>query len=108
MQIHLLDPQLHNHTITGSIRFRDLEGKLLQFQTSQRPAKRAFAFHAQVALHHARGRRWPAAQRISVPEHAWSSEGCPKDLQERYFVDQLQLVDQVQLLDQMQLVGLTS
>ena len=95
MQIHILDPQLGPKVVhaevkdsTGrQIKFQDLNGTVLQFATAARPAKRAFAWHAEMALRFGSDKQWPAATTLDVPPFAWSSETCDSEIRERFFGD---------------------
>ena len=95
MQIHILDPQLGPKMVhaevkdsTGcQIKFQDLDGTVLQFATAARPAKRAFAWHAEMALRFGSDKQWPAATTLAVPPFAWSSETCDSEIRERFFGD---------------------
>ena len=95
----MLDPSLGSEIVSNTIlsdfgaaiRFADINGKQLQFVTEARPAKRAFAWHAEQALRFGRTAGWPAASLLTVPPSAWSSDACNSGIRERYFQDLLEL-----------------
>ena len=99
VQVHILDPLLVSEMINKSIlsnsgaaiRFADIDGNLLQFATEARPAKRAFAWHAEEALQFGKAVGWPAAFLLTVPPSAWTSETCDSSIRDRYFQDLLEL-----------------
>lgn len=99
MQLHILDPSLRSEMINNTIlnasgaavKFADIDGTVLQFVTEIRPAKRAFAWHAEEALHFGKAVGWPAASLLSVPPSAWSSDTCDSSIRHRYFHDLLEL-----------------
>ncbi len=99
MQTHILDLELGDSMVhdeikdsTGrTIKFEDLDGTVLQFATAACPAKRAFAFHAEMALHYGSDKKWPAATKLHIPSFAWSSETCDSEIRERFFRDLMQL-----------------
>jgi len=70
---------------------KDLDGTVLQFATAARPAKRAFAFHAEMGLHYGSDKKWPAATKLHIPSFAWSSETCDSEIRERFFGDLMEL-----------------
>ena len=84
-----------NNTILNAdgnvVRFQDVDGELLQFATEARPAKRAFAWHAEAALRLGKGFGWPAAFALTVPGGAWGSDTCDSSIRNQYFRDVLQL-----------------
>ena len=95
MQIHILDPQLGPNMVhaeimdpTGrQIQFQDLDGTVLRFAMAARPAKRASAWHAEMALQFGSDKQWPAATTLDVPPFAWSSETCDSEIRERFLRD---------------------
>ncbi|DBA95588.1 TPA: hypothetical protein ACH3X3_013437 [Trebouxia sp. C0006] len=99
VQLHILDPSLGSEMINNTIlnasgaavKFADIDGTALQFVTETRPAKRAFAWHAEEALHFGKAVGWPAASLLTVPPSAWSSETCDSSIRDRYFHDLLEL-----------------
>ena len=102
VQIRLLDPALFQPNqkfkatcddgVARSFLFSSLEGKPLDFCTPARPAKRALAWLAEVALRSAKQKNWPAAEDLDVPEAGWSSDTCDASLRERFFADALDLM----------------
>lgn len=99
VQLHILDPSLGSEMINNTIlnasgaavKFADIDGTALQFVTETRPAKRAFAWHAEEALHFGKAVGWPAASLLTVPPSAWSSDTCDSSIRDRYFHDLLEL-----------------
>ena len=99
VQLHILHPSLgaemiHNTILNASgdaVKFTDIDGNLLQFATEARPSKRAFAWHAEEALHFGKAVGWPAASLLTVPPSAWSSDTCDSSICNRYFHDLLEL-----------------
>lgn len=99
MQLHVLDRALGSEIINNNIlhasgatvKFADIDDKTVQFATEARPAKRAFAWHAEEALHFGKAVGWPAASLLSVPPSAWSSDTCDSSIRDRYFHDLLEL-----------------
>ncbi|KAL3137348.1 hypothetical protein ABBQ32_006880 [Trebouxia sp. C0010 RCD-2024] len=97
--LHVLDPSLgsemiYNTILTASgatVKFADIDGNLLHFATEARPAKRAFAWHAEEALRFGKVVGWPAASLLTVPPSAWSSDTCDSSIRDRYFHDLLEL-----------------
>ena len=97
--MHILDPSLGAEIISNIIlsdsgaasRLEDINGNQLQFVTEARPAKRAFAWHAEQALRFGRSAGWPAASLLTVPPSAWSSDTCDSNIRDRYFQDLLEL-----------------
>ena len=97
--MHILDPslnsELNNNTILSdsgaAIRFADINRNQLRFVTQVRPAKRAFAWHAEEALHFSRAAGWLAASSLTVPPSAWSCDTCDSSIRDRYFQDLLKL-----------------
>ncbi len=98
LQIHLLDPELAECVIDNDIkdpnegpgRYSALYGKLLEFGTEARPAKRSLAFHAQVLLHFGRRNKWAAAEVLRVP---WELDPFAASfLRERNLIDLSMLV----------------
>ncbi len=113
VQVHILSPDLSPKMVHNSIRddatnapitFEDLDGQLLRFATEARPAKQAFAWHAEGALRIGKALGWPAASRHTVPRVAWSSETCDSAIRERYFHDQQSNVAMTAVLKQMWLL----
>ena len=99
VQLHILDPSLSSEMINNTIlsasgaavKFADIDGTALQFVTETRPAKRAFAWHAEEALHFGKAVGWPAASLLTVPPSAWSSDTCDSSIRDQYFHDLLEL-----------------
>ena len=99
MQLHILDPSLGSEMINNTIlnasgaavKFADIDGAALQFVTETRPTKRAFAWHAEEALHWGKAVGWPAASLLTVPPSAWSSDTCDSSIRDQYFHDLLEL-----------------
>lgn len=99
VQLHILDPLLSLEMITNTIlsasgaalTFADIDGNLLQFATETCPCKRAFAWHAEEALHFGKAVGWPAASLLTVPPSAWSSDTSDLSIRNRYFHDLLEL-----------------
>ena len=99
LQLHILDPSLgsemvHKTILNASgaaVKFADIDGTALQFVTEIRPAKRAFAWHAEEALYFGIAVCWPAASLLTVPPSAWSSDPCDSSIRDRYFRDLLEL-----------------
>lgn len=97
--LHILDPSLGSEMINNAIlgasgaavKFADIDGTALQFVTETRPAKRAFAWHAEEALHFGKAVGWPAASLLTVPPSAWSSDTCDSSIRDQYFHDLLEL-----------------
>lgn len=97
--MHILDPTLGpemlNHDIKSAdgsvIRFAELDGTSLNFATEARPAKRAFALHAQAGLRFARKVGWAAAINLSVPPTAWGSDTCDAGIREQFLSDAISL-----------------
>ena len=74
------------------VALREKENQLMVIQSGgQRPAKRAFAWHAEEALHFGKAVGWPAASLLTVPPSAWSSDTCDSSIRDRYFHDLLEL-----------------
>ena len=99
VQLHILDPSLGSEMINNTIlsasgvavKFADIDGTALQFVTETRPAKRAFAWHAEEALHFGKAVGWPAASLLTVPTSARSSDTCDSSIRDQYFHDLLEL-----------------
>ena len=99
VQLHVLDPSLGSEMINNTIlnasgaavKFADIDGAALQFVTETCPAKRAFAWHAEEALHFGKAVGWPAASLLTVPPSAWSSDTCDSSIRDQYFHDLLKL-----------------
>ena len=99
VQLHILDPSLGSEMINNTIlnasgaavKFADIDGTALQFVTETRPAKRAFAWHAEEALHFGKAVGWPAASLLTVPPSAWSSDTCDSSIRDQYFHDLLEM-----------------
>ncbi|KAA6429218.1 MAG: hypothetical protein FRX49_00614 [Trebouxia sp. A1-2] len=97
--LHVLDPSLGSEMINNTIlnasgaavKFADIDGAALQFVTETCPAKRAFAWHAEEALHFGKAVGWPAASLLTVPPSAWSSDTCDSSIRDQYFHDLLKL-----------------
>ncbi|KAA6425416.1 MAG: hypothetical protein FRX49_04909 [Trebouxia sp. A1-2] len=97
--LHILDPSLSSEIVNNTIlnasgaavKFADIDGNALQFVTETRPAKRAFAWHAEEALHFGKAVGWPAASLLTVPPSAWSSDTCDSGIRDQYFRDLLEL-----------------
>lgn len=103
-KIHILDPQLgpkmvHAEVKDCQIKFQDLDGTVLQFATAARPAKRAFAWHAEMAVRFGSDKQWSAATTLAVPPFAWSSETCDSEIRERFFGDLMGLSSAATTLD---------
>lgn len=75
----------------AAVKFADIDGTALQFVTETRPAKWAFAWHAEEALHFGKAVGWPAASLLTVPPSAWSSDTCDSSIRDQYFHDLLEL-----------------
>ena len=75
-----------NNTILNAsgaaVKFADIDGTALPFVTETPPAKRAFAWHAEEALHFGKAVGWPAAFLLTVPPRpsAWSSDTCDSSI----------------------------
>ena len=99
VQLHILDPSLDSEMINNTIldasgaavKFADIDGTALQFVTETRPAKRAFAWHAEEALHFGKAVGCPAASLLTVPASAWSSDTCDSSIRDQHFHDLLEL-----------------
>ena len=75
----------------AAVKFADIDGTVLQFVTGTRPAKRAFAWHSEEALHFGKAVGWPAASLLTVHPSAWSSDTCDSSICDQYFHDLLEL-----------------
>ncbi|KAL0020581.1 hypothetical protein WJX77_005535 [Trebouxia sp. C0004] len=97
--LHILDPSIGSEMINNTVlsasgaavAFSDIDGNLLRFATETRPCKRAFAWHAEEALHFGKAVGWPAASLLAVPPSAWSSDTCDSSIRSRDFRDVLEL-----------------
>ncbi|DBA90302.1 TPA: hypothetical protein ACH3X1_003589 [Trebouxia sp. C0004] len=91
--VHILSPDLSPKIVHNSIRddatnapitLGVIDGQLLQVATEARPAKLAFAWHAEGALRIGKALGWPSASHQTVPPVAWSSETCDSAIFERH------------------------
>jgi hypothetical protein len=90
-RIIILNPALRGKLIKAGgeceLKFDDLDGKLLEFKTAARPAKRLVGFRARLAIRYAKGKNWIAREEVRVPEAAWSSPTFDNKLMARFLED---------------------
>lgn len=102
LQVHVLQPTLLSDPKRVFIgqggrsdgkKWSDVHKQPLHFRSTNYPARRLLALHAQLAINHAVSQQWLQPGEVAVSEAGWESPGFDKTLMHTFLVDAAKLTD---------------